>query len=291
VRGLLRHFQGRFLAVCVLVILVMTGSACAQQPGNNAKSNGTLTSDQIFSPPIADPFEPASLIRYGGSNLDFGLAFPFPVYTSESERSDWQVGFLGGIVAEFGSEHATLYLKSADFHAGIPFLFRKGKWSGRVQFYHISSHLGGDYENLTGFQPFHYSREALQALAAYDAPHHLRIYGGPTLLVRTYPHVGRWTLQAGTDWFPAVLSTRRWHFYLADDFQTRQEVGWRPNISIAPGVQWTTRQGEPIARVEGWFYSGQEPFGELFQQRETIGGAQLIFTLEPVIKSLITRTH
>jgi hypothetical protein len=276
-------------AACVLLLLIIPTRAFTQQ--SNGQPSSGPTSDEIFRPPMADPFEPASLVRYGGTSLDFGLALPFPVYTSESQSWNWQVGFLGGIVARFGSERTTLYLKSADFHAGIPFSFRKGKWSGRAQFYHISSHLGGDYENLSGFQPFHYSREAVQVLAAYDAPHHLRIYGGPTLLVRTYPHVGRWMFQAGTEWFPLALSTRRSHFYLADDFQTRQEVGWRPNISVTPGVQWTTRQGEPIARFEAWFYSGQDPFGELFRQRERVVGAQLIFTLEPELKSVVTHTH
>lgn len=277
------------LGLLALFAILINFPAYAQQGANSTVPD--LWSDQIFRPPMADPFEPASLIRYGGASLDFGLALPLPVYTSESQGFDWQIGFLGGIVARFGSERTTLYLKSADFHAGIPFTFRKRKWSGRVQFYHISSHLGGDYENLSGSQPFHYSREAVQALVAYDAPHHLRIYGGPTVLVRTYPHVGRWTFQAGTEWFPRRISTRCWHFYLADDFQTRGEVGWRPNISVTPGVQWTTRRGEPVARFEGWFYSGQDPFGELFQQREHVAGVQLIFTLEPALKSLATHKH
>lgn len=261
-----------------------------QQPTGGSGS-ADLSSDQIFRPPMADPFEPASLIRYGGSNLDFGLALPLAVYTSESKTSDWQVGFLGGIAARFGSERTTLYLESADFHAGIPFTFRKGKWSGRAEFYHVSSHLGGDYASLSGFQPFHYSREALQGLLAYDAPHHLRIYGGPTLLVRTYPRVGRWTMQAGTEWFPARLSGDHWKVYLADDFQTRGEVAWQTNISVEPGVQWTTRKGEPVARMEAWFYCGQDPFGELFRERERVVGAQLIFTLEPALKSIITHRH
>jgi hypothetical protein len=284
----MRSLRQSYVLFALLFALIST-PVFAQQPGNSSVLD--LWSDQIFRPPMADPFEPSSLVRYGGSSLDFGLALPFPIYTSESKHSDWQIGFLGGIVARFGSERTTLYLKAADFHAGIPISFRKGKWSGRLQFYHISSHLGGDYENLTGFQPFHYSREALQALAAYDAPHHVRIYGGPTLLVRTYPRLPRWAFQAGTEWFPQALSRRRWRFYLADDFQTRGEVEWQMNISVAPGVQWTTRQGEPIARFEGWFYSGQDPFGELFRQRERIAGVQLIFTLEPALKSLVTHTH
>lgn len=247
--------------------------------------------DQIFRPPMADPFEPGSLIRYGGSSLDFGLALPLTVYTSEGLRSAWQVGFLGGIVARFGSERTTLYLKAADFHAGIPLSFRKNKWSARIELYHVSSHLGGDYENLTGFQPFHYSREAVQGLVSYDAPHHVRIYGGPTLLVRTYPHLGRWALQAGTEWFPQVLSTKRWHFYLADDFQTRGEVAWQSNISFTPGVQWTTGKHEPIARLEGWLYAGQDPFGELLRQRERIVGVQMVFAIGPAVRSIVFHRH
>ncbi|MGH9444680.1 MAG: DUF1207 domain-containing protein [Terriglobia bacterium] len=284
----------KFWSLCTWLALAIAAArvpASAQQPATSPDASPDLTSTQIFLPPMADPYEPASLIRYGGSSLDFGLSLPLAVYTGESKSFDWQIGFLGGIVARFGSERTTLYLKAADFHAGIPISFRKGKWSSRLQFYHVSSHLGADYESLSGFQPFHYSREALQALVAYDAPHHVRIYGGPTLLVRTYPHVGRWAFQAGTEWFPQRLSSRRWHAYLADDFQTRSEVAWQTNISITPGVQWTTSQHEPVARFEGWFYSGQDPFGELFQQREHILGVQFVFTLEPAIKSLITHRH
>ncbi|MGH9350663.1 MAG: DUF1207 domain-containing protein [Terriglobia bacterium] len=278
------------LLVLALSVAALRSPLLAQQStGNSATTD--LTSDQIFRPPMADPFEPASRIRYGGGNLDFGLALPLAVYTSESKTSDWQIGFLGGIVARFGSERTTLYLKSGDFHAGIPFSVRKGKWSARVEFYHVSSHLGGDYENLSGFQPFHYSREALQGLISYDAPHHLRIYGGPTLLVRTYPKVGRWTIQAGTEWFPPSLSGDHWKLYLADDFQTRGEVAWQTSVSVEPGVQFMTRNGQPVARVEAWFYSGQDPFGELFRERERVVGAQLIFTLEPALKSLFTRRH
>ncbi|MGH9407064.1 MAG: DUF1207 domain-containing protein [Terriglobia bacterium] len=280
----------RFAPVLSLVLALALGAAArralAQHGGAQSAPSPDLTSDQIFRPPMADPFEAASRIRFGGISLDFGLALPLAVYTSESKSFDWQLGFLGGITARFGSERTTLYLKAADFHAGIPFAFRKGSWSGRVQFYHVSSHLGGDYANLTGFQPFHYSREALQGLIAYDAPHHIRLYGGPTLLVRTYPKVGKWTLQAGSEWFPA--SGKRWRLYLADDFQTRGEVAWQTNVSFEPGVELMMKSGEPVARIEAWFYSGQAPFGELYRERDHVAGAQLIFTLEPAVKSLIT---
>ncbi len=287
--------RGFLVACCALALTFRPTCARAQNDSANSSStsslSGNLTAGQFFLPPMADQTEPADRVRYGGGQIDFGLALPLTVYTSLGQRSGWQIGFLGGIVAGFGSLRTTLYLKSADFHAGIPVSFRKGKFSARVQFYHVSSHLGGDYAEISGFQPFHYSREELQGLVAYDLPHHLRIYGGPRVLVRTFPHVGRWTFQAGTEWFPARLAGHHWKFYLADDFQTRQEVAWQTNISVEPGIQWTTRKGEPVARLEAWFYSGQEPFGELYTQRERVIGAQLIFTLAPAVKSLILHRH
>ncbi|HUY12227.1 MAG TPA: DUF1207 domain-containing protein [Terriglobia bacterium] len=281
-----------WLPMIVLASLLCTGAARAQdETSQDSGIDNFPATQEIFRPPMADQTEPADRVRYGGSELDFGLALPLQVYTAVGSSSSWQIGFIGGIAAGFASSKTTLQLKATDFHAGIPFAYRKGKWSTRVQFYHISSHLGADYAGNIQQPPFHYSREVLQDLVSYDFSKHFRIYGGPRLLVRTFPHVGRWTFQAGSEWFPLAFASPRFHFYLADDFQTREEVAWQTNISIEPGVQFTTHKGQPIARAEAWFYSGQEPFGQLYYRRERVIGAQFIFTLGPEIKSLITHKH
>ena len=80
-------------------------------------------------------------------------------------------------------------------------------------------------------------------------------------------------------------------FYLAEDFVTRREVGWNVNTSIQPGVLLTNRRAEPVARLAGWFYRGQSPFGQFYRERETIGGFQFILELRPAIHSLISRRH
>jgi hypothetical protein len=282
----------RGLALAILILTAFKPLTRAQDaaPQQSATDDFPPT-QEIFRPPMADQSEPADRVRYGGSELDFSLALPLEVYTSIRPSSSWQIGFLGGIAAGFASSQTILQLKAADFHAGIPVAYRKGKWSTRVQFYHVSSHLGADYAANVERPPFHYSREVLQDLVSYDFSRHFRIYGGPRLLVRTFPHVGRWTFQAGSEWFPQALAKPCDHFYLADDFQTREEVAWQTNISVEPGVQFTTRAGQPIARAEAWFYSGQLPFGQLYYLRERVVGAQLIFTLGPELKSLITRRH
>lgn len=63
------------------------------------------------------------------------------------------------------------------------------------------------------------------------------------------------------------------------------------NASLQPGVLFTNRQPEPVARLAGWFYRGQTPFGQFFRERETIGGVQLILELRPATGSLIVHRN
>src|SRR5579875_3821396 len=101
----------------ILLLIIPTPHLFPQSSASNSNSQD-LASDQIFRPPMADQTEPASRIRYGGKYLDFGLALPLAFYTSEGKNSAWQVGFLGGSAAGFGSERTSLHLGAAVFHAG-----------------------------------------------------------------------------------------------------------------------------------------------------------------------------
>jgi len=218
------------------------------------------------------------------------LTQPFTIYAAEGNGTTWQVGLRPGIASRFQTHDTQLLLRSADFRVGIPFSFRRGNWSGRVELFHVSSHRGSDFDAAQPGPRFSYSREVLQVLAAYGRPGRWRIYAGPSVTLRTRPTVDQLSFQAGTEWFPKSLERRRFRFYLAEDFETRQEVGWQMNYSVQPGVLFTTRRNEPVARLAGWFYRGQTPFGQFFRQRETIGGVQFTLELRPAIRALITRT-
>jgi hypothetical protein len=227
----------------------------------------------------------------GDGQIDFGLAQPFGLFKSESAGSSWAIALRPGIVARFKVRGSQLLLKAADFHIGIPFSFRRGNWSTRVEFFHVSSHRGADFASEYPARSFNYSREVLQALVAYGKAGHWRIYAGPSVLVHTIPALGRMSFEAGSEWYPKSLARTHARFYLAEDFETRQEVGWKVNTSIQPGILFTNRRAEPVARVAGWFYRGQVPLGQFYRERETLGGVQLILELRPAIGSLITRRH
>lgn len=279
----------RARAVMLVLALVMSSSPLSAQSANSRQPDDSLQAGEVFAPLLASPTEPASLLRYpGDSEMDFGLAVPFALYTAEGKNSSWQVGLWPGIAARFQKRATQLELEAADFRLGVPVAYKKGTWAARVELFHVSSHRGEDF--APGMPPaFSYSREAVQALVAYGRPDHWRVYAGPTMLLRTHPAVGRWAFQAGTEWFPRKLASRRARFYLAEDAVTPEEVRWHANLSVQPGVLFTTAEGKPVARLAGWFYHGEAPFGQLFLMRQTRVGVQLVLELRPAIRSLVTR--
>src|SRR5487761_40738 len=91
-----------WLPVVMLTPLLWTGAARAQDQTSQDSGRGNFPPTQeIFNPPMADQTEPADRVRYGGSELDFGLTLPLEVYTSLGSSSSWQIGFIGGIAAGF----------------------------------------------------------------------------------------------------------------------------------------------------------------------------------------------
>ncbi len=257
----------------IVTVMIFASPLAAQESGG-------------FISPIASPSEPGNLLRFpGDSQMDFGLALPLWMYGSDGKNSSWEVGLRPGIFSRFLITNSQLALRAADFRLGIHFGYRKGNWSASAELYHISSHRGADLQNAASPPLLSYSREALEMLVAYGHTGSWRVYAGPTVLVRTHPSLGRWTLEAGAEWFPKPLSRSFMRFYLAADCQTREEVHWRPNISVEPGLMFAGS----IARVGAWLYSGQAPFGQFFQQREKEAGIQLHISLPPSPRFLFSR--
>jgi hypothetical protein len=280
------------VVLLIVGLMALTARLEAQTASLHSPNRERAITREIFPAPLASPTEPASMLRWvGDGQIDFGLTQPLGLFKSEGARSSWAVGLRPGIVARFKVRDTQLLLKASDFHIGIPLSYRRGNWSTRVEFFHVSSHRGADFASVHPAPAFSYSREVLQALVAYGRAGHWRIYAGPSVLLHTIPALGRMSFEAGSEWFPKSLVRTHARFYLADDFQTRQEVGWNVNTSIQPGILFTNRRAEPVARLAGWIYRGQAPFGQFFRERETIGGVQLILELRPAIHSLVTRRH
>jgi hypothetical protein len=262
----------RLSGLAILAMVALTPGLYAQTdektPAKSPDPADAEEAKEVFRAPMASATEPTSGLRFSGNTqIDFGLTLPFALYTDEGKSSTWQVGVQPGIMSRFDVNGRQWLLKSAEFWIGLPIAYRHGKWSARVEFYHLSSHRGGDFERQYSSPGFVYGREAIQALVAYDAPGNVRVYLGPTFVVHTVPDVGRTSFQFGSEWFPKVLQRRRFRFYVAGDLETREEADWKANFSLQPGIQITTPKGQSIMRLAAWFYTGQIPFGNFYNVR------------------------
>jgi hypothetical protein len=215
--------------------------------------------------------------------MDFGLALPLVLYSVDEQKSSWELGLRPGFLSRFLALENQLALEAADFRLGIFLAHRKGNWSARAEVFHLSSHRGLDLTD-SDTPRFSYSREAVQTLVAYGRSGRWRVYAGPTAVLRTHPSLGRWTLQAGMEYYPKMLSRPHSRLYLAGDVQSREEIHWNPNISLEPGILFTTSDGEPVVRLGGWLYRGQVPFGQFFEEKENQAGVQLTVELRPSTK-------
>jgi hypothetical protein len=198
------------------VVLLIVGLAAlapqleAQAPGAHSLNSERAINREIFPAPLASPTEPASMLRFAGDGqIDFGLTQPLGLFKSEGARSTWEIGLRPGIIARFKVRGRQLLLKASDFHIGIPVSYRRGNWSTRVEFFHVSSHRGADFASTYPEPSFNYSREVLQTLVAYGRAGHWRVYAGPSVLLHTIPALGRMSFEAGSEWYPKSLARTR----------------------------------------------------------------------------------
>ena len=92
---------------------------------------------------------------------------------------EMQIGIDGGLWAIFDPFGESMPLVNADYYVGIPLTYRCGKWSFRLHFYHISSHIGDEFllQN-PDFDRKNPSAEYLEFFASYDWTEEIRVYYG-----------------------------------------------------------------------------------------------------------------
>jgi len=163
----------------------------------------------LFAPLLGDPREPMYSANWrfgdrvmGRKAVAVSLGDDFPVFRwfhVFTWQGDLQIGIQAGVWAVFNFSDVphrrqnTCQLMNSDWLVGVPLTYAFDKWSFRVRFYHISSHLGDevlvDRPKLLANRK-NPSYEALEWITAYQFSSNLRVYGGPGWIVQsddTYP--------------------------------------------------------------------------------------------------------
>jgi hypothetical protein len=186
----------------------------------------------------------------------------------------WQIDLEGAAFPRLALEQER-DLVSVDFRCGVPITFRRGRWEGKFGYYHLSSHLGDEYE-LTHpwIHRINYSREALVLGVAYYPWPDLRLYGETGWAFYSDGGSEPWEFQFGADYSPWYPTGARGAPFFAVNGRLRQEIDYGGNFTLQTGWQWRGRTGH-LLRTGLQYFNGQSDQYQFFREHEQQVGVGL----------------
>lgn len=244
----------------------------AERPAGWSFFTGT---ERAFTPLLADPREATSRIgvmwNAKQSRADFDAALGGDLVMAEYNWENQQrlsISARGLFTARLDMEDSDFPLLNSDYVGGIAAGYHRGNDELELFAFHESSHLGDEVIEQGRRERRDYSREAIRLLWAHRFDD-LRVYGGPTVNVRSFPSDirGKLYLQLGAEYDFALWDVP---MYLAGDLQSRQVNDWSLNFTGQYGV-WL---GSPESfanhppRVFVEFFNGYSEMGQYYDVRD-----------------------
>ncbi|MDH3427334.1 MAG: DUF1207 domain-containing protein [Gemmatimonadota bacterium] len=247
----------------------------------------------VFAPPLADQKQPRFHTSYQRYNLDFGNFnvasvgfgenFGLARRPGESIGSGMQVGISGAVFAIFNLDADSNDLLNADYYIGFPLSWRRGRASGRIRLFHLSSHLG--YEFLLSPQPgppverINLSYEAMEVLGSLEW-RSFRIYGGAIRILHSVTPLERNRLQAGAEFRGRSLAKLGARPVVALDLQAWNETDWDLDLSIKGGLRFPSPYGGARSvQLFLEYFDGHVPHGHFYRLEAGYVGLGLAFSL------------
>lgn len=246
--------------------------------------------NEIFPLLIADPRHvqlSASYYRLEGrdaSDIALGHSWGLTRWRSGALQDWlWESDVEGMAYSRFRIGGGVNEFETVDFLGALPVTARRGDVSFKGELFHESSHLGDDYIRRTGSQGFRFSEEGLRLQGALEPRRWARAYGGGAYLLHDVPAGGPWSAQGGLEmvsddagWSKEV----RTRFFLAQDFQWRQNVRWGMDSHTVAGVTLGFRESLTRAtRLQVGYFDGRSPFGQFYTRRTRYADASISFEL------------
>ena len=261
-------------AEIVFFALLAAASAAAQ---NEPSFILFPESEQTFRQLTADPRHihiGASYYRLDGHNeadAALGHSWGMAHWETGDGRWQWQTNIEAMAYSRFLIGGSVNQFETVDFLANLPLAVRHGGFSARAMMFHESSHLGDDFIRRTGSTGFRYSIDGTEVAFSYEPSFWSRIYCGMSYLLHTLPSPARKTAQWGVEFSSKDVAVSRIYplrFYLAQDFQSHENVRYNVNSNTEAGVMIGFKDVKRFLRVYGNYFEGHTPYGQFFSKRE-----------------------
>lgn len=233
----------------------------------------------LVAPPAADPRAPYSHLKLfsfeeepeTNSSLGAEAAFTHNFSTTRWEGDNgamYQFTCSGGVFSQFQEAPNKSYeLVNSDFYFGLPLEMKIGQHGFRAELYHVSSHLGDEFQDRTGKSRISYSHETFRG----------NYFWYPTPSVRTNFEIQH-TISSVPDFDPWLVATgieyRLGSFLLATDFRFKERSDW--DHAATASLFYDLGDEEMYIGLEG--FDGLKPEGQFFREEKTYLGIVFRFT-------------
>lgn len=273
----------------ILLLSLFIVSGIYAQQGN--KKVAWLPYEHYFDPLILDPVECQSFgslfAFWEGSKLQeiifspLGLGFQLPVAQWDKGDHGFEVGFMTTIFFQFEFVQPTslfqVNLMNTDFKVGIPFIFRKKKFSLRTAIFHVSSHFSEEYIFRHGIDNFGNNMNTYDAVDIHSSWKFdkMRYYGGVGCAFNSPHNRGIWKFQGGIEYRSPVKHGSKFNYFAGIDLQMQQETEWSLNTMVGAGIELVMRPGRTFQLLAQYF-TGNIPYTQYTHLKVQYLGATLI---------------
>lgn len=196
--------------------------------------------------------------------------------TSGCERPNgWQLDLEGAVFPRLDPDGDSTPLIAADFRAGVPLTYGHGPLHLKLEYYHISSHLGDEFMlDFPDVQRINYSRDTLAFGMGYYWTDALRLYGEAGFAPSAVGGAEPWDIQFGADYSPTYTPGHGSPF-AALNVHLREDVDFGGNFVAQIGWQWRRRPNGGVFRLGLQYFTGKNEQYEFFSDTESRLGAGL----------------
>ncbi|MBN1783653.1 MAG: DUF1207 domain-containing protein [Alphaproteobacteria bacterium] len=246
----------------------------------------------LFTPLMVDPAESRMSGMYGFydmsheggltlgnvGNVSIGSHRPFFGWGTQS-TGQWQFGVDAAAKMQFMLDQPSLVLAQSDYSFGFDLAWKKNKWSSRIRAYHVSSHLGDEYMEATGFTRFQYNTEGFDMLVAYRPTDGLRFYAGGDYYFNIDPaDIGTNMAHFGAEYIHPTPLFANTYFVMASDFKLYERNKYDFNTTAAMGFQFSKAfDDDRFIRLMLEGYTGSSPHTQFYYTETNYYGVTLQF--------------
>jgi hypothetical protein len=245
-----------------------------------------LPAETLFNNLIGDPREPQNslIARLDQPEFEGSIGkFIELLQWNPGDQTQWGWGIEGDSFINLDSLGNDVYPERVnDWYLGTYFSEKTGDLSHRLEYLHVSSHLGD--ELFLDIPHIIYSRESFRyTLSYYPLRDSLRLYGG----LGYYSHIspddtdsrifGHFGLEAYSIPYQFLFGTVV-RGYATYDLKAKGEAGGVVNQQVELGIQWKDKpESHGAIRVAVVYYNGNSEYGQFYLMNDDHWTAGIFF--------------